>query len=735
MKENSINYTIVFVVMLVGCAIGVKELIEPDLWWYMRTGEWILENTQVPATDFLSYTHFGVEWINVKWLYEVLIYTFSKIGGPEFVSVFQSIINVLIVWVLYGIYGQLSNSRKTGAWAFVTIAALAICSYRMTARPETISHLFSLLTILIYLLGKNKNLKWFYWWIPLQVLWTNMHEAYATGIVLMFSFAAWEVFLAVKQKQVILKTPIVYSTGLATLGICLNPRGYEMLLHPFEIFSQLNTNKYTTELLDYHSSIYWEKWQSVAFIIVLLLFGWFLVFSNGKQLKKSVQNALNTISGGYILILFLFIYLGFSAQRNIPFFILAISPILAIGLGNIIPKKIDKIVSITALLVGVVSYCFVVSNQFYTLTNSKYNFGLKVDSYYNPIGLGHKLQKIDYKQAHFSDYLTSSYILWKHKDYQSYIDLRDLDVFPASFFEEMLLVSQNYQAFKDLDAMNDFQYVYLKRLDFTGLIRNLNADSNWTMTYADPVACLFQKQKKATQSDVFKAPQQLEVSSLSSAINFILNPIKKEKVSPINMDFMAASFYNAIEDHELALNRLNKLTANTGFEYQSLCMQGRILTELGVRAQSDSLMAEGLSRTSKAKKLFPKKSEAFYTAGLQFYKQGLLNEAIIDLKLCVKRDKKNVDALSQLALCQNALAQVDPQNSAIYIAGWFKYMEQAYEIDPSNLMFAYQLGVSYCERNKCKKAKKYLEKLEELPFLNAAQNASIVSCKRKCLID
>ncbi|MFQ3325937.1 MAG: hypothetical protein ACI8YC_000571, partial [Salibacteraceae bacterium] len=54
MKENSINYTIVFVVMLVGCAIGVKELIEPDLWWYMRTGEWILKNTQVPASDFLS---------------------------------------------------------------------------------------------------------------------------------------------------------------------------------------------------------------------------------------------------------------------------------------------------------------------------------------------------------------------------------------------------------------------------------------------------------------------------------------------------------------------------------------------------------------------------------------------------------------------------------------------------------------------------------------------------------
>ena len=79
------------------------------------------------------------------------------------------------------------------------------------------------------------------------------------------------------------------------------------------------------------------------------------------------------------------------------------------------------------------------------------------------------------------------------------------------------------------------------------------------------------------------------------------------------------------------------------------------------------------------------------------------------------------------------LAQIDPKNSAIYIADWFKYMEQAYEIDPNNLMFAYQLGVSYCDRNKCEEAKKYLEKLGELPFLDKAENASIMRCKKKCL--
>lgn len=733
MKGSLINNAIFFIVLLVACSLGLKELIEPDLWWYMRTGEWILENVQVPSTDFLSYTHFGAEWINVKWLYEVLIYAFSKIGGPEFVSVFQSIVNILIAWTLYEVYKQFTSARKTGVWAFVTITAFAICSYRMTARPETISHLFSLLTILIYLFGKNKNAKWFFWWIPLQILWTNLHEAYATGIILMISLSAWECYLAYKQKRPILKAPIVYSAGLATLAICINPRGYQMLLHPFEIFNQLNTNKFTTELLNYQSPIYWNKWQSYAFIVSIALFVFFLLFSNGRQIKNSLNNAFTNLSGGYILILFLFIYLGLSAQRNIPFFILAVSPFLAIGFAKVLPKKTDKIIPIVALLVGVVSYCLVVSGQFYSLTNSKYNFGLKVDTYSNPIGLGNELQELDYKQAHFSDYLTSSYILWKYKDYQSFIDLRDLDIFQGSFFEEVLMVSQNYKAFKELDEINNFQYVYLKRLDFTPLISNLNADSNWTMVFVDPIACLFIKQKKLSTIDVFKAPEKLETSNLSAAVNFIFNPIRKEESFSINIDFMAASFYDAISDYELALNRLKKLNSNAEFEYRSLCMQGRILTELGLNAKSDSLLAEGFARTSKAKKLFPKKSQAYYTAGLQFYKQGLLIEAITDFKLCLKRDKKNTDALNQLALCQNALAQIDPKNSAIYIADWFKYMEQAYEIDPNNLMFAYQLGVSYCDRNKCEEAKKYLEKLGELPFLDKAENASIMRCKKKCL--
>ena len=104
MNEKLLHRVHFILVTIVAWVIGMKKLIEPDMWWYIKTGEWITQNGNVPKEDIFSYTFSGEEWVNVKWLYEVAVYWFSKFGGPEFTSIFQSLINVLIVFVLYKIF-------------------------------------------------------------------------------------------------------------------------------------------------------------------------------------------------------------------------------------------------------------------------------------------------------------------------------------------------------------------------------------------------------------------------------------------------------------------------------------------------------------------------------------------------------------------------------------------------------------------------------------------------------
>jgi len=45
------------------------------------------------------------------------------------------------------------------------------------------------------------------------------------------------------------------------------------------------------------------------------------------------------------------------------------------------------------------------------------------------------------------------------------------------------------------------------------------------------------------------------------------------------------------------------------------------------------------------------------------------------------------------------------------------------------------LGVSYCQRNQCNEAKKYLEGMQKLPQLTDVENQNLMQCKKQCKVD
>ena len=84
MKHQSILHKVAWALcLLTGIVLSLKAIREPDLWWMYRTGEWMLEQGQVTRQDTFSYTFEGVEWINVKWLFEILISLAKNAFGVE----------------------------------------------------------------------------------------------------------------------------------------------------------------------------------------------------------------------------------------------------------------------------------------------------------------------------------------------------------------------------------------------------------------------------------------------------------------------------------------------------------------------------------------------------------------------------------------------------------------------------------------------------------------------------
>src|SRR4029079_17464904 len=86
---------------LVAIAVSIKSFREPDLWWQIRTGEWIVQHHEVPKQDVFSYTMKGTEWINVKWGFEVIAAFIADHLGPESVFILQAIVNCLLLIFLF----------------------------------------------------------------------------------------------------------------------------------------------------------------------------------------------------------------------------------------------------------------------------------------------------------------------------------------------------------------------------------------------------------------------------------------------------------------------------------------------------------------------------------------------------------------------------------------------------------------------------------------------------------
>lgn len=620
-----------FFMFILGVVFCLKAIREPDLWWMYRTGEWMWSNG-VTYEDSFSYTEEGTNWINVKWLFEIIITSFKAIGGPEMVFVLQAIFTGLILLFITKttkilqekIYPQASEPPYL-AIAIAGVFALISINFRMIGRPEMSSHLLTAVYLYLFALNHKKpNSKWIFALIPLQLLWTNLHEAFGVGMVLIVAFlgASWLEYyfrkniLGEKQQQMPLR--LSYASLGALVAIVVNPRGPLMWLHPFNIFGQLQENKFTTELVSYQDEAYWAKeayfnltFFAIAALVVISLglmrnrkaktIGPKIKSSNnkneneGRNLKSWVL--LDRFGLGHLLIGAMLFYLSLTAYRNIPFFVIAAAPLVAIGIYGVFQLifarvKVLKIsLPILVLLLFAGLYWGVVSNNYYKWTASRDTFGLQVLNSHNPVGATEFIKEHKIEGRAFSDYLSSAYLLWAlQPDFKTYIDLRDLDIFTVEFFNQYKQLLQKPALFDQEDETYKFDYVVLLRRNIEKvpqLFMHLQDHSNYELVFADPVAVIYLKKTESNQKlidqygisnrkDVYQALKPASSSALPMIINKIFNPLfQTRKYEEVDQNAFIAHFYYAVGESEIALDYAQKsidsgLSDYRGYEIKGL---------------------------------------------------------------------------------------------------------------------------------------------------------------------
>ena len=543
----------------------------------------MLEHGQITHTDGFSYTMAGSKWVNVKWLYEIIIATLEKIGGVETVILLQALVNVVILWLLFKCIKLVSRyaAQEISIFYYVITAILflATVEYRMASRPEMMSHLLCAVFVLFILNNPTPKWKNILWLVPLQCFWANMHEGYPVGLVIItvWGVAHAAYYIITKEKQQLQYTTRVFVLLMAALlAILINPNGLQLWKQPFEIYRQVWANKYTTELYSCYQSQYWTI-QAKLHVGLLLAVSLFWVVFITRQLKqKKLSEIVTPNILAYLLLIPLFGYLSLSANRNIPFAQIVLFASIPIMLRTFITMlhlnstKLYHFISRRAMTISIilpaVFYVLVVNNTFYKFTNSPNRYGACINVMHNPVGAANFIKEHNIKGTAFSDYFVSSYLLWAlYPDYKSYIDLRDLDVFPASFFDTYFSLYTHPQKFYALDTQYHFNYAVITTSQLTGIMQQLYWKEGYNLIYVDPVAAIFLKQNEQNKplndnlqiQKLFSWVNAPQVPTWAMTLNKLLNPFANyDEEEETQAPLFGALFYQSVRNYPLAIKLL-----------------------------------------------------------------------------------------------------------------------------------------------------------------------------------
>src|SRR5436309_505590 len=86
-------------VVILWLFIGPEQ--DPDFWWHLRIGEWMVQNRHLPSTDIFTFTAANHVWTDHEYLTEILMWlTFNSLGLTALVINF-GLLTWAGFWLIY----------------------------------------------------------------------------------------------------------------------------------------------------------------------------------------------------------------------------------------------------------------------------------------------------------------------------------------------------------------------------------------------------------------------------------------------------------------------------------------------------------------------------------------------------------------------------------------------------------------------------------------------------------
>ena len=257
----------IFLTMLIA---AVQPVTDPDFWWHLTTGNWILSHHAVPHQDLYTFTVNDHRWITHEWLSEVVLALLYAAGRLPLVSLTLGAVTAAGFLLVY-----LAIDRRVN---FV-IAGLALALGVAAANPiwgpriQMITFTLSALTYLWVKRFCERRSRALYFLPAVMLIWVNLHAGFVLG------YAILGVALLVEGMRHLLRRPGAMTLPRlramtiilgASIGVAiLNPNGWDIYLYPFQTGGSAEQQRLIVEWFspNFQMSQIWA-FEAMVFLII-----------------------------------------------------------------------------------------------------------------------------------------------------------------------------------------------------------------------------------------------------------------------------------------------------------------------------------------------------------------------------------------------------------------------------------------------------------------------------------
>lgn len=230
------DFMLRWAVVLLALLLGCRQLVESSVLVHIKTGQHILSNGYwPPAKDVFSFTASDRPWINLSWLFDVLLAGLHGLIGPAGVSVAVGCLAAVATYWLVNIGRKNIPTWWTALCVGVGLLTLQIGFVPLPRLITLLGTAWFLKHLVAWSDSRQPKLLWCL--VGSLVVWTNLDSQAYVGWLLLAAYASGTLLANKLRRIEPLSVASTKSLAIAVVGgliaLLINPNGWHAWASPF----------------------------------------------------------------------------------------------------------------------------------------------------------------------------------------------------------------------------------------------------------------------------------------------------------------------------------------------------------------------------------------------------------------------------------------------------------------------------------------------------------------------